>query len=129
MKQGFPTHAARRGGVGRRGGSSRHDGEAGQWLWPWRTTSVAVGMLGHGKGKQRSEGGREPESEREAERCVASLGRRREGGSKQEVARACWRASGTRPPAYWQEVEDGGDCRGLGQLELGQVGCQEVSAR
>ena len=37
--------------------------------------------------------------------------------------------SGTRPPAYWQEVEDGGDCSGLGQLELRQVGCQEVSAR
>ena len=59
---------------------------------------------------------------------MASPGRRQGSGTKQEVARACWRASGTRPPAYWQEVEDGGTCGGLGQLELGQVGCQ-VSAR
>ena len=91
-----------------------------------------VGGGGHARpwgGKAEERGGREPESEREAERCVASPGRHRGGGSKQEVAHACWRASGTRPPAYWQEVEDGAGCGGLGQLELRQVGCQEVSAR
>ena len=68
--------------------------------------SVAVGMLGHGEGKQRSEGGREPESEREAERCVASPGRRRGSGSKQEVARACRRAAATRALSFWRAEED-----------------------
>ena len=92
-----------------------------------------VGGGGHARpwgGKAEERGGeRTKEREEEAERCVASPGRRRGGDSKQEVVRACWRASGTRPPAYSQKVEDGGDCSGLGQLELGQVGCQEVSAR
>ena len=39
---------------------------------------------------------------------------------KQEVAGACARASGARPPAYWQEVEDGGGCGGLGRTVLDQ---------
>ena len=38
-----------------------------------------------------------------------ALGCLQRRAGKQEVAGACARASGTRPPAYWQEVEDGGD--------------------
>ena len=43
---------------------------------------------------------------------------------QEQAARMRWparaRASGTRPPAYWQEVEDGGDCGGLGRTVLDQ---------
>ena len=39
---------------------------------------------------------------------------------RQEVAGACQRAASTRPPAYWQEVEDGGDHGGLGRTVLDQ---------
>ena len=45
--------------------------------------------------------------------CVAPSG----GSSGVQASRrwsACARASSTRPPAYWQEVEDGGGCGGLG---------------
>ena len=45
----------------------------------------------------------------------SGAGRQVGGGSG-----ACARASGTRPPAYWQEVEDGGDCGGLGRTVLDQ---------
>ena len=38
----------------------------------------------------------------------------REQPGREEVADACARVSGTRPHAYWQEVEDGGSCGGLG---------------
>ena len=49
-----------------------------------------------------------------------SLGCLQRRAGKQEVAGACARASGTRPPAYWQEVEDGGDRGGLGRTVLDQ---------
>ena len=49
-----------------------------------------------------------------------SLGCLQRRAGKQEVAGACARASGTCPPAYWQEVEDGGDCGGLGRTVLDQ---------
>ena len=49
-----------------------------------------------------------------------SLGCLQRRAGKQEVAGACARASGTRPPAYWQEVEDGGDRGGLGHTVLDQ---------
>ena len=49
-----------------------------------------------------------------------ALGCLQRRAGKQEVAGACARASGTRPPAYWQEVEDGGDRGGLGRTVLDQ---------
>ena len=47
---------------------------------------------------------------------VASLG----GPGKQEVARVCPRAATTHPPAYWQEVEDGGGDCWAGPIVLGR---------
>ena len=56
----------------------------------------------------------------EVKRVRGSLGCLQRRAGKQEVAGACARASGTRPPAYWQEVEDGGDRGGLGRTVLDQ---------
>ena len=66
-----------------------------------------------------SAGGEREEPERGEEAGVSrgvrgALGCLQRRAGKQEVAGACARASGTRPPAYWQEVEDGGGCGGLG---------------
>ena len=80
---------------------------------------VAVAAA-NGVGGDELRSGREREQRRgwgrESERRVPEGVRgvvqtRRGSGVKQEVARACQRAATTRPPAYWQEVEDGGgDC-------------------
>ena len=64
------------------------------------------------------------ESERRVPEGVRGVVQTRRGsGVKQEVARACPRAATTRPPAYWQEVEDGGGDCWAGPAVLGhQVG-------
>ena len=83
--------------------------------------------FGRVREREQREGRREGEL-RESERgrggtrggVRGSLGCLQRRAGKQEVAGACARASGTRPPAYWQEVEDGGDCGGLGRTVLDQ---------
>ena len=81
------------------------------------------GGFGHEGKKSRGVRGREQGGKGADEGVpggvVASLADSGRGG-KQEVAGACARASGTRPPAYWQEVEDGGGCGGLGRTVLDQ---------
>ena len=75
---------------------------------------VLVGGLGasgdeRGRETEEGEGMQRVREKREGTQgvVVALLG----GPGKQEVARACPRTATTRPPAYWQEVEDGGgDC-------------------
>ena len=77
-------------------------------------------MATFGFGRESGRGGK-GEGVGERDRGGAwHLQARRGGSGKQEVAGACTRASGTRPPAYWQEVEDGGGCGGLGRTVLDQ---------
>ena len=77
--------------------------------------------------REGSRGGNGVQGKREAVAGVEASPWRREGvgkaaTAKQEVAGACAHVSGTRPPAYWQEVEDGGDRGGLGRTVLDQHG-------
>ena len=87
---------------------------------------VVSGVDGGTRWRCGSEQRREREYWERGGRCKGSKGVRGSLGclqrraGKQEVAGACARASGTRPPAYWQEVEDGGDCGGLGRTVLDQ---------
>ena len=78
----------------------------------------AVAACGRNRGGEREQRVRERSEGLRGVRGTLGCLQRRAG--KQEVAGACARASGTRPPAYWQEVEDGGDCGGLGRTVLDQ---------
>ena len=101
-------------GRGRSGGACGLVGESREARWPWWQWTAATSALGRERGRaEKGEGGRERVRERSegaAWRHPKKPGRR----GKQEVAGACTHVSGTRPPAYWQEVEDGGGCGGLG---------------
>ena len=99
-----------------------HSGSEGVAVAPV-TASAAMGSARARAGREAEEGtgsrGREGRCRgRGGVRGALGCLQRRAG--KQEVAGACARASGTRPPAYWQEVEDGGDRGGLGRTVLDQ---------
>ena len=107
-------------GSGRSSGT--HSGSEGVAVAPV-TASAAMGSARARAGREAEEGtgsrGREGRCRgRGGVRGALGCLQRRAG--KQEVAGACARASGTRPPAYWQEVEDGGDRGGLGRTVLDQ---------
>ena len=103
------------GGRGERGGASWRFSEARGARWSWLRRAALSGAFGdERKGEQRRRRG--PERVR-GSGCAWRRGRRpgQRGGSQAEWR---WRAraASTRPPAYWQEAEDGA-AAGLGQLQ------------
>ena len=100
-------------------GTSGGSGEHGGYGERRRRRRAPLGRVqGESRGGNGVQGKRGEVQGRGGVRGALGCLQRRAG--KQEVAGACARASGTRPPAYWQEVEDGGDRGGLGRTVLDQ---------
>ena len=103
--RGAPACVARRRASERGGGAPGRAGEARGWRWLRQRWPVATAALGHERESEGEERMGTGESERGAGRRVASFGRSRRRGEKQEVARM--RAGGERVPlSSWREEGD-----------------------
>ena len=95
-------------GRGGRGGASRRNDEARQWLWPRRRSSAVTDAFGGGKNRGgESVWGRERESRGSGQRRGDDA--RRHGVQAMQTSRVvAWRARARAPSpssAYWREEE------------------------